>query len=321
LALEAEDGQGNKQEEEEDGSDASDYVQIEDEDMINETTLQLPPKCHLHPVGTLSTQRKADWALPVAEAILKAEAYFLANKKVAPRLRSAVEKWWDKAPVRKELTPKLEAMIADWDEEASMKGKHKSRRLSMEQYAQEAWDEWTPSTMQGPKTNIYLNTWPNRTTMQVFNILRSKLTYEAKLMKSRGATQSWHERARPFAPRWHGRYIQRLSEFAYKHLGLPIGDPEYVNRGGDYPNDPLPTHKGLTKWDYCRTTWIRLRKLIFDSKGILIVKPMQSRAKKEDVNDEKKNVSKEVSKKKKEKMVKQADKPANEGATDPDSEE
>ena len=46
LALEAEDGQGNKQEEEEDGSDASDYVQIEDEDMINETTLQLPPKCH-----------------------------------------------------------------------------------------------------------------------------------------------------------------------------------------------------------------------------------------------------------------------------------
>jgi hypothetical protein len=55
------------------------------------------------------------------------------------------------------------------------------------QYVQEAWDEWTPSTMQGPKTNVYLKTWPNRTTMQVFNILRSKLTYEAKLLKSRGA--------------------------------------------------------------------------------------------------------------------------------------
>jgi hypothetical protein len=61
LALEAEDGQGNKKEEEEgDGSDASDYVQIEDEDMVNESELQLPPKCHLHPVGTLRIQGKAD---------------------------------------------------------------------------------------------------------------------------------------------------------------------------------------------------------------------------------------------------------------------
>jgi hypothetical protein len=41
---------------------------------------------------------------------------------------------------------------------------------------------------------------------------------------------------------------------------------------------------------------------------------MQSRAKKEDVNDEKKNVSEEVSKKKKEKVDKQADRPTSEGA-------
>ena len=93
--------------------------------------------------------------------------------------------------MRKELTPTMRASIVEWDKEASMKGKNKSRRLSMEQYEQEAWDEWTPSTMQEPKTNIYLKTWPNRTTMQVFNILRSKLTYEAMLLKSRGATQSW----------------------------------------------------------------------------------------------------------------------------------
>jgi hypothetical protein len=106
-------------------------------------------------------------------------------------------------------------------------------------------DEWTPSTMQGPKTNIYLKTWPNRTTMQVFNILRSKLTYEAKLLKSRGATQSWHERARPFHDGTVD--IQRLAEFAHEHLGLPIGDPEYENSGGGYPDDPLPTHNGLTK--------------------------------------------------------------------------
>ena len=39
----------------------SDYVQIEDEDIFNETALQLPPKCHLHPVGALRIQGKADW--------------------------------------------------------------------------------------------------------------------------------------------------------------------------------------------------------------------------------------------------------------------
>ena len=320
LALEAEDGKGHKEEEEdEEGSDTSVYLQVEDEDMVNETTLQLPPKCHLHQVGTLRIKQKADWALPLAESILKAEASFLANKKVAPRLRSAVEKRWEEAPVRKELTPTMRASIVEWDKEASMKGKHKSRRLSMEQYEQEAWDEWTPSTMQEPKTNIYLKTWPNRTTMQVFNTLRSKLTYEAMLLKSRGATQSWHERARPFHDGTVN--IQRLAEFAQEHLGLPIGDPEYENSGGDYPNDPLPTHDGLTKWDYCRTIWIRLRKLSFDSKGILIVKPMQSRAKKEDVNDEKKNASKEVLKKKEEKVDKPADEPDIEDAADPGADE
>jgi hypothetical protein len=61
------------------------------------------------------------------------EASFLADKKIAPRLRSAVEMLWDKAPVHKELTEKMKAMILEWDEEASMKGKHRSRRLSMEQ--------------------------------------------------------------------------------------------------------------------------------------------------------------------------------------------
>jgi hypothetical protein len=154
LALEADDGQGNKEEEEEeegDGSDASDYVEIEDEDIFNETTLQLPPKCHLHPVGTLRIQGKADWALPLAEAILKTAADFHADKKIAPRLRSAVEKLWDKAPVRKELTEKMEAMIVDWDEEASMKGKHKSRRLSMEQYVQEAWMNGPLALCKGPR--------------------------------------------------------------------------------------------------------------------------------------------------------------------------
>jgi hypothetical protein len=135
LALEAADGQGNKEEEEGEGSVDSDYVQIEGEDIFSETTLQLPPKCHLHPVGTLRIQGKADWALPLAEAIMKAASAFHANNKIAPRLRSAVANLWNKAPVRKELTEKMEAMIVKWDEEASTKGKHKSRRLSMEQYA------------------------------------------------------------------------------------------------------------------------------------------------------------------------------------------
>jgi flagellar biosynthesis GTPase FlhF len=171
--------------------------------------------------------------------------------------------------------------------------------------------------MQEPKTNIYLKTWPNRTTMQVFNILRSKLTYEAMLLKSRGATQSWHERARPFHDGTVN--IRRLAEFAQEHLGLPIGNPEYENSGGDYPNDPLLTHDGLTKWDYCRKIWILKRKLSFDVKGILIVKPMQSRARKEGAIDEKKKVSEEVSKKKKEKMDERVDKPAIEDATDTDA--
>jgi hypothetical protein len=120
--------------------------------------------------------------------------------------------------------------------------------------------------MQGPKTNIYLETWPNRTTMQVFNTLRSKLTYEAKLLKSRGATQSWHERARPFHDGTVD--IQRLAKFALEHLGLPIGDPGYKNSGGNFPNDPLPTHDGLTsKWGCCRKTWFLKRKLGFDRKA------------------------------------------------------
>jgi hypothetical protein len=51
-------------------------------------------------------------------------------------------------PARKGLTEKMEAMIVEWDEEASMKGKHKSRRLSMEQHLQEAWDEWTAAVGQ-----------------------------------------------------------------------------------------------------------------------------------------------------------------------------
>ena len=111
--------------------------------------------------------------------------------------------------------------------------------------------------------------------------------------------------------------IQRLAEFAHKHFGLPIGDPEYENSGGDYPNDPLPTHKGLTKWGYCRKIWILKRKLSFDVKGILIVKPMQSRAKKENENDEKKNGNEEASKKKKEEVDKLAAKPTSEGAAQP----
>jgi hypothetical protein len=68
--------------------------------MFNESILLLPPKCHLHPVDALRIQGKADWALPLAEAILKAEAAYLADKKIAPRLRSAVvavEKLWNKA--------------------------------------------------------------------------------------------------------------------------------------------------------------------------------------------------------------------------------
>jgi hypothetical protein len=56
--------------------------------------------------------------------------------------------------------------------------------------------------------------------MQVFNMLRSKLTYEAKLLESRGATQSWHERAQPFHDGTVG--IERLAAFAQEQLGTRI---------------------------------------------------------------------------------------------------
>jgi hypothetical protein len=61
-----------------------------------------------------------------------------------------VERLWNKQSTRKELTPSMEApIIIEWDNnEAS---KHTSRRLSMEQYVQEALGEWTPNTMQEPR--------------------------------------------------------------------------------------------------------------------------------------------------------------------------
>jgi hypothetical protein len=104
--------------------------------------------------------------------------------------------------------------------------------------------------MQEPKANIYLkgNSMSRRTVMQVLNILRSKLTYEPKLLITRGAAVAWHDRAQPLHDGTTD--IERLATYASEHLDLPIGDPEQVDLSGNFPNDPLPTHDGLTKWDY-----------------------------------------------------------------------
>jgi hypothetical protein len=56
LDLDADDGQGNEEEEEEE-SDEPDYVALEDEDLATETTLLLPPKCHLHPLWAPSASK------------------------------------------------------------------------------------------------------------------------------------------------------------------------------------------------------------------------------------------------------------------------
>jgi hypothetical protein len=49
LDTQADDGQGNDEGTEGDASEESDYVEEEDEGLVNESTLLLPPKCHLHP--------------------------------------------------------------------------------------------------------------------------------------------------------------------------------------------------------------------------------------------------------------------------------
>jgi hypothetical protein len=126
--------------------------------------------------------------------------------------------------------------------------------------------------------NIYIkgNSMSKRAVMQVLNIMRSKLTYESKLLITRGATVAWHERVQPF----HDGTIdiERLAAFASEHLGLPIGDPEQEDLSSNFPNDPLPTHDGLTKWDYCRNAWRSKRKLEFNPNGILIVVSMKTKA-------------------------------------------
>jgi hypothetical protein len=105
-----------------------------------------------------------------------------------------------------------------------------------------------------------------RTLRQVFDLLRSKLVFESRLQKTDGKVASWHAKAKPF----HDGTVdvEARLEFANDHTEFPLGN-EGVVRKGQYPNELLPTHKGMTKLNWCRRVWMDLRKMKFDTKGRL----------------------------------------------------
>jgi hypothetical protein len=127
-------------------------------------------------------------------------------------------------------------------------------------------DDIVGSMTQLPRCNIFLK--KEKTVWQAINMVRSKLTYESRLLKTRGAECAWHNRARPF---FSGSVdVERLATFAGDICNLPIGDADAEDEEGFFPNDPLPTHNGLSKNDYCRRMWKGRRRFVF--KGMLNAK-------------------------------------------------
>jgi hypothetical protein len=59
-----------------------------------------------------------------------------------------------------------------------MKGKHESRRVSMDDYEAESFEYYSPRDQEGPFVNIYPLHESKKSVTQCFNITRSKLTSE-----------------------------------------------------------------------------------------------------------------------------------------------
>jgi hypothetical protein len=148
-----------------------------------------------------------------------------------------------------------------------MKDAFKTEKEIDEDYEEAAWQYFGNGHDDGrPHENIYLMKFSKRTLRQVFNMLRSKLVYESRLQKTDGKVTSWHAKVRSF----HDGTVdvEALLEFARVHTDLLLGD-EGVARKDQYPNELLPTHKGMTKLDWCHRVWMDIRKMKFDEKGRL----------------------------------------------------
>jgi hypothetical protein len=242
LDQEADDGEGNEEDDEEEAR-SSDYEANSDDDLIDEKDLLLPPKHHLHLIGESRIKCTSEWSIGFLEQLRKAQEEWSATGKMKPSTKKGLTKAWEKAVPIQPLNEKQQGLLDEWNEEASMQGKHSARRLSMEQIESEVWDYWSPSTMAEPRCSIFLK--KEKTVWQAINMVRSKLTYESRLLKTRGVESKWHNRARPFFS--GGVDVERLATFAGNICGLPLGDAEAADEEGFFPNDPLPSHNGLSK--------------------------------------------------------------------------
>jgi hypothetical protein len=153
------------------------YEGVADENgnLVNEVGIMLPINHHLHEIRSGRIKRKSDYALDVAEALLKSHQSFVKHGKVPRRQVSAMVDAWNEEPEAKALTPKQQAMKAAFKEEKEMD----------EDYEDTAWQYFGDDNHDGrPRENIYLMRFHKRTLRQVFNLLRSKLVFEARLQKT-----------------------------------------------------------------------------------------------------------------------------------------
>ena len=270
VDVEADDGEGNEDDEED--ARSSDYESHSDEELLSEKDYPLPPKHHLHSIGESRIKASSDWAVGFLEQLRKANGEWTSLGKIKPSTQKGLTKAWEKKVSIQPLNEKQQRLLDEWNEEASMEGKHSARRRSMEEMECMVWDYWSPSTMAEPRCNIFLK--KEKTVWQAINIVRSKLTYEARLLKTRGTECAWHGRARPF---FSGSVdVERLATFAGDICNLYLGDADAEDEEGFFPNDPQPTHNGLSKNDYCRRMWKGRRRFDFNAKGHLMVKPAKA---------------------------------------------
>jgi hypothetical protein len=226
-------------------------------DLAREKNFLIPYHHHLSDIQSQRIKRKSEYAVKVAVALYKAFQSFVKDGKVPRRQVTAVIDAWEKEPEVKELS----------SSQLANKAAFKAEKDLDDDYEELAWEYFGNGHDDGrPHENIYLMNFKKRTLRQVFNLLRSKLVFESRLQKTDGKTTSWHTKARPFHD--GSVDVEALLEFAKDHTDFPLGN-EGARRKDQYPNELLPTYKGMTKLDWCRRAWMDLRKMKFDAKGRL----------------------------------------------------
>jgi hypothetical protein len=248
---------GESSGQESDGSSVYDGVPDKGGVLADEQSLLVPINHHLHDIRSDRIKRKSDYSLKVAVCLHKAYESYVKNGKVPTRQITALIVAWSKEPANKALSPKQQRL----------KDAFKAEKEFDEDYEDAAWQYFGNGHDDGRShENIYLMKFSKRTLRQVFNMLRSKLVYESRLQKTDGKLTSWHSKVRSF----HDGTVdvEALLEFARVHTDLPLGD-EGVTRKDQYPNELLPTHRGMTKLDWSCRVWTDIRKMKFDEKGRL----------------------------------------------------